>query len=95
MEPILKDMPKTPFVAPAGVRMVRIDRRTGKRVYGGWPSPDPKSAIIFEAFKPETEPRISMRRDELAERAKQDVAAARVSRRDTSRDFAGEQGGIY
>lgn len=94
MEPILKDMPKTPFVAPAGVRMVRIDRRTGKRVYGGWPSDDPKTAIIFEAFKPETEPRISMRRDELAERAKQEVAGP-TARRDVSRDFAGEQGGIY
>ncbi|MBN8820223.1 MAG: transglycosylase domain-containing protein [Sphingomonas sp.] len=95
MEPILKDMPKTPFVAPAGVRMVRIDRRTGKRVYGGWPSSDPKTAIIFEAFKPETEPRISMRRDELVERAKQEVSSAGSTRRETPRDFAGEQGGIY
>jgi penicillin-binding protein 1A len=95
MEPILKDMPKTPFAAPAGVRMVRIDRRSGKRVFGGWPTSDPKTAIIWEAFKPETEPRISMRRDEMAERAKQDVAATSATRRDTSRDFAGEQGGIY
>jgi penicillin-binding protein 1A len=94
MEPILKDMPKTPFVAPAGVRMVRVDRRTGKRVYGGWPSDDPRTAIIWEAFKPETEPRISMRRDELAERVAQEVRAA-APRRDASRDFAGEQGGIY
>jgi len=94
MEPILKDMPKTPFVAPAGVRMVRIDRRSGRRVFGGWPSTDPKTAIIWEAFKPETEPRISMRRDELAERAKQDVRAAGQNRV-VSRDFAGEQGGIY
>jgi len=95
MEPILKDMPKTPFVAPAGVRMVRIDRRSGKRVYGGWPTSDPKSAIIWEAFKPETEPRISMRRDEMAERAEQDQAAASTGRRDIARDFAGDQGGIY
>ncbi|MBT2188838.1 penicillin-binding protein 1A [Sphingobium nicotianae] len=94
MEPILKDMPKTPFVAPAGIRMVRIDRRSGKRVFGGWPSDDPKTAIIWEAFKPESEPRISMRRDELAERARQDVRAA-GPRRDVNRDFAGEQGGIY
>lgn len=94
MEPILKDMPKTPFVAPAGVRMVRIDRRSGKRVYGGWPTSDPKSAIIWEAFKPETEPRISMRRDEMVERAAQDKAAGSSSR-DIARDFAGDQGGIY
>ncbi|WP_260394967.1 penicillin-binding protein 1A [Sphingobium lignivorans] len=95
MAPILKDMPKTPFVAPTGVRMVRIDRRSGRRVYGGWPSDDPRSAIIWEAFKPETEPRISMRRDELAERAKEDSRTGGNARRDVSRDFAGEQGGIY
>lgn len=93
MAPILKDMPKTPFVAPAGVRMVRIDRRSGKRVFGGWPSDDPRTAIIWEAFKPETEPRISMRRDELAERAEETAPTA--ARREVSRDFAGEQGGIY
>jgi len=95
MAPILKDMPKTPFVAPAGIRMVRIDRRSGKRVYGGWPTNDPKPAIIWEAFKPETEPRISMRRDEMVERAAQDKAAASTTRRDIARDFAGDQGGIY
>jgi penicillin-binding protein 1A len=95
MTPILKDMPKTPFVAPAGVRMVRIDRRSGKRVYGGWPTNDPKSAIIWEAFRPETEPRISMRKDEMAERAKQDKATASSGRRDVASDFAGDQGGIY
>ena len=93
MAPILKDMPKTPFVAPAGIRMVRVDRRTGKRVFGGWPSDDPRTAIIWEAFKPETEPRISMRRDELEERAKEEAPV--TTRREVSRDFAGEQGGIY
>jgi penicillin-binding protein 1A len=97
MEPILKDRPKTPFVAPAGIRMVRIDRRTGKRVFGGgWPSSDPLTAIIWEAFKPETEPRRSIRTDEMA--AVQDeaeAAATRARRAEQSRDFAGEQGGIY
>jgi penicillin-binding protein 1A len=29
-----KDEPKIPFVAPAGIRMVRIDRVSGKRVFG-------------------------------------------------------------
>lgn len=95
MAPILKDMPVRPFVAPAGIRMVRIDRRSGKRVFGGWPTSDPLSPIIWEAFKPETEPRISMRRDEQAERARQDNANANDRRRESSRDFAGEQGGIY
>ena len=34
----MKDMPIVPFRAPAGIRMVRVDRRSGKRVYGAWPS---------------------------------------------------------
>jgi len=99
MEPILKDMPKTPFVAPGGISMVRIDRRSGKRLFGGgWPSNDPLSAIIWEAFKPETEPRRSIRSDEVKEtdEAEQQLAAARRARAEQqSRDFAGEQGGIY
>ncbi|QNN64315.1 PBP1A family penicillin-binding protein [Sphingomonas rhizophila] len=63
-----KDLPKTPFVAPPGIRMVRIDRVTGKRVFGTFPvTEDPKSSVIWEAFQPETEPRRSFRRSvELA-----------------------------
>jgi penicillin-binding protein 1A len=57
-----KDQPKTPFVAPPGIRWVRIDRATGKRVYGVFPvSEDPKSSVIWEAFQPQTEPRRSYR----------------------------------
>jgi penicillin-binding protein 1A len=53
-----KDMPKVPFVAPAGIRWVRIDRATGRRVFGSFPvEEDPKSAVIWEAFQPQTEPR--------------------------------------
>ena len=44
-----------PCVAPAGIRMVRVDRRSGRRVYGAWPSMDPKSAVIWEAFKADQE----------------------------------------
>jgi penicillin-binding protein 1A len=97
MEPIIKDMPKTPFFAPAGIRMVRIERRTGKRIFGGgWPADDPLSAIIWEAFKPESEPRRSIRTEEV----KPDVEGARLAAEraraaEQSRDFAGEQGGIY
>jgi penicillin-binding protein 1A len=95
MAPILKDMPKTPFIAPAGMRMVRIDRRSGKRVYGAWPTDDPKSSVIWEAFKPETEPRRTIRKEEVAA---QDKAAARLGvtgkpRNDS--DFLQQQGGIY
>jgi len=59
----LKDEPKVPFVAPAGIRWVRIDRASGKRVFGTFPTQeDPKSAVIWEAFQPQTEPRRSFRR---------------------------------
>ncbi len=58
----LKDQPKTPFVAPAGIRWVRVDRGTGKRVYGIFPvREDPKSSVIWEAFQPQTEPRRTYR----------------------------------
>jgi len=59
----LKDEPKVPFVAPAGIRWVRIDRGSGRRVFGSFPvQEDPKSEVIWEAFQPETEPRRSYRR---------------------------------
>jgi len=97
MEPIIKDMPKTPFFAPAGIRMVRIERQTGKRIFGGgWPADDPLSAIIWEAFKPESEPRRSIRTEEVKpdeEGAR--LAAERKRAAEQSHDFAGDQGGIY
>ena len=52
----LKDQPKVPFVAPAGIRWVRVDRATGKPVFGVFPTTeDPKSSVIWEAFQPQTE----------------------------------------
>jgi len=57
-EVAFKDMPKVPFVAPNGIRWVRVDRATGRRVFGSFPvQEDPKSAVIWEAFQPQTEPR--------------------------------------
>ncbi len=53
----MPDRQPIPFAAPRGVRMVRIDRRTGRRVFGGWPGDDPKSGVIWEAFKADSEPR--------------------------------------
>ena len=106
----LKDMPKTPFIAPAGIRMVRIDRVTGRRVYGVFPTTeDPKSSVIWEAFKPETEPRRSFRRSaelaasRAAEAAKPAARALRATPRAVPRDrgpadtgeFLQNQGGIY
>jgi len=96
-----------PFPAPAGIRMVRIDRRTGKRVFDGWPSDDPQASIIWEAFKPNTEPRRSTRQDELDAmreeilellrrgRTAQDGAGAGGRRDGAQENFAEEQGGIY
>jgi penicillin-binding protein 1A len=59
-ETALKDQPKVPFVAPAGIRWVRVDRATGKAVFGVFPTgDDPKASVIWEAFQPQTEPRRS------------------------------------
>ena len=96
-----KDAPVVPFRAPPDIRMVRIDRRSGRKVFGTWPdTSDPKAAVIWEAFKPESEPRRIVRREELLEAAKAAALAklnrARVqpgSRQDS--DFLQSQGGIY
>jgi penicillin-binding protein 1A len=113
--PIMKDFiqatkprwRKVPFVAPAGVHMVKIDRQSGKKVFAGDPTDDPRSSIIWEAFKAETEPDRATRKDELAaqresilaairragqEREQRQAAARRASE---PRNFAEEQGGVY
>lgn len=69
-----------PAVAPAGVRMVRVDRRSGKRVFDGWPADDPKSAIIWEAFKPDTEPERYTRQDAIASKRNEILALIRAGR---------------
>jgi penicillin-binding protein 1A len=52
----LKDQPKVPFVAPPGIRWVRIDRASGKPVYGSFPTTEEaQSPVIWEAFQPQTE----------------------------------------
>ncbi len=105
----MADLPKTPFIAPNGVRLVRIDRRSGKRVYGAWPGEDPMSGVIWEAFKPETEPKRSIRREEVEKtdkakkkasgetstgaRASSDQSASAATKRD--QDFIQQGGGIY
>ncbi len=95
----LKEAPTTQFIAPKGIRMVRIDRRSGRQVFGAWPGNDPKAAVIWEAFKPETEPRRSIRRDEIVETKKAvSKAAPQTVRRERPKndtDFLEDQGGIY
>ncbi len=68
------------FVAPPGVRMVKIDRRSGKRVFAGSPSDDPQAAVIWEAFKPDTEPPRATRTDELAARRNEILELLRRAR---------------
>jgi penicillin-binding protein 1A len=92
-----KDMAVVPFRAPPGIRMVRIDRRSGRKVFGAWPSgDDPKPAVIWEAFKPESEPRRSIRRDEIAKDKKKDPATAGAAARPRNdSEFLQRQDGIY
>jgi penicillin-binding protein 1A len=87
--------------------MVRIDRRTGGRVFDQWPGTDENAAIIWEAFKPDTEPPRSTRASEIAaqrqelldliRRARRAQAEGQraVEREEPPEDFVEEQGGIY
>ena len=50
-EAALKDAPKPQFVAPPGLRFVKVNRKTGK--LAAYDGPD----VIWEAFKPGLEPR--------------------------------------
>ena len=84
---------KLPFRAPAGIRMVRIDRASGQPVFGAWPTADPKAAVIWEAFKPESEPRRVARHSDLPAAAATAVARPRARQADS--DFLQRQGGIY
>jgi penicillin-binding protein 1A len=89
----LKDAPIVPFRAPAGIRMVRIDRASGRKVFGAWPTAEPKAAVIWEAFKPESEPRRTIRKDEIVRRAA--ATTARAQRSGGEGDFLQREGGIY
>lgn len=93
------------FVAPPGVLMVKVDRVSGKRVFDGQPSDEPKAAIIWEAFKPDSEPPRATRQDQIAARRNEILELIRAARRPAQResareasenpDFVEEQGGIY
>jgi len=89
-------MPIVPFRAPQGIRMVRIDRRSGHRVFGEWPGNDPRASVIWEAFKPESEPRRTVSRDQVqfANRAPTRRTATRAEQPRDS-DFLQREGGIY
>jgi penicillin-binding protein 1A len=92
-EKAFEGMDVLPFTAPAGVRMVRIDRVSGKRVSGGWPSDDPKAGIIWEAFKPEAEVRRGRREEEEEVKKVEKKAERKKSTGDD--EFLQREGGIY
>ncbi len=94
--PAFEGMEKLPFTAPAGMRMVRIDRASGKPVTGAWPSSDPLSPVIWEAFKPESQERRGRRSQEEQQEAKT-VERKPVTRSDRQgdSDFLQREGGIY
>lgn len=87
-------MPVLPFRAPPGVRMVRVDRASGKQVYGAWPGDDPKASVIWEAFKPESEPRRTVARSTDTGPTRDDKNKQRGDTQNDS-DFLQRQGGIY
>jgi len=88
---------------------VRVDRATGKRVFGTFPmTEDPQSQVIWEAFQPETEPRRAFRRSvELASARESEPARSKAPRGAKpaastspkppadSGEFLQRQGGIY
>jgi len=98
----------TPFEAPADIRMVKVDRASGKRVFDGAPTDDPRTQIIWEAFKADTEPPRATRQDQLASQRDAVIAAIRKLRQGQSgnaapegggeeagADFVEQQGGVY
>ncbi len=96
-----------PAVAPAGVRMIKVDRKSGKQVFRGTPSTGKDATVIWEAFKPNTEPPIATRRDQLEAKRDEILAMIRnrrsatrsvqrsVERNDEPEDFVEDQGGLY
>ena len=97
----------TPFTVPEGIRMVRIDRVSGKQVFGGTPQDDVKQAsIIWEAFKPNSEPTRTFRPEDqnLKDAVLDALRKARAAKGgDTpgedvpveEGDFVEDKGGIY
>ncbi|MEP7221948.1 MAG: transglycosylase domain-containing protein [Novosphingobium sp.] len=96
-----------PFVAPTGIHMVSVDRISGKLVFSGDASDEAKPAVIWEAFKAETEPPRQTREDQLTaqrdailgaiKRARQVNAAPQAGATPEPGDgnFVQEQGGVY
>ena len=94
--PAYEGLEPLPFVAPPGIRMVRIDRYSGRPIQGGWPSDDPLSPVIWEAFRPDTDARRSRRTANAeAPAASATATVQRKTDKQTDSDFLQRQGGIY
>lgn len=96
-EKAYEGLEKLPFRAAPGIRMVRIDRASGRPVYGTFPTGnDPKPAVIWEAFKPESEPRRRARRNvEAATTAAATPSGPATPAPPRDSDFLQREGGIY
>ena len=98
----VKNAPVVPFTAAGGVRMVRVERGSGKIVYGSWPDMEEGNSIIWEAFRPSTEPKRSIGKEEAdakvarkAKRRTNQKAAPKAAQPKQPPSFAEDQGGIY
>jgi penicillin-binding protein 1A len=86
--------------------MEKIDRVTGKRVFGVEPTNEAKAAVIWEAFKPDTEPPRTAHTEDYSSQIQALIADLRASHEPQQnqgeapaaveqKDFAEEQGGVY
>ena len=79
-------------------------RHDSPMTIGAWPGSGEDSAVIWEAFRPSTEPKRSIRKDEVdakvakkaARRSQtQTKAAPKAAQTKQPTSFAEDQGGIY
>ncbi len=96
----------TPFTVPEGIRMVKIDRVSGRQVFGGTPEDYVRQAsVIWEAFKPNSEPTRTFRPEDqtLKDAVLDAIRKARAAKGDAAGedvpveegDFVEDKGGIY
>ena len=102
-----KHWTSVPVSAGVGVHFVAVDRMSGKQVFGGGASGDPKAGIIWEAFKAETVPDRQTREDQLAKQRDSIISTIRKAKSASTDESAGaetkpkdgnfaeQQGGVY
>ncbi len=97
----------TPFTVPEGIRMVKIDRVSGRQVFGGTPQDyERQASTIWEAFKPNSEPTRTFRPEDqtLKDAVLEAIRKARAAKGADAGgedvpveegDFVEDKGGIY